>query len=295
MGSSADGKGLGHNRRREYDPIVDQPTSGGLLGYNNPEFWFLQKWGVPPDESSSDPRTSTILSQLYKVWPRLTADERRLYLQTAERIAEAEKAKGAWNPKASRKRSIRLTKSAVAAAKLVRELSSIFPPPWERDEGKIGELVFGLASFIAGVLPATFPWDRDSAVDTASDTLRTAKKKIARKTGGMRWELLRDLVWLASGKRDLNERTVRRYLDKRQHAKNPLDAFWRPHRESMENAFRLARQWRRTQLEEPSKRYRPAPLLEPSGLSFDSEPFEQAARKYLITPRSSNTSRKTPA
>ncbi len=228
MGSSAHGKG--HNRRREYDPTVDQSTSGGLLdAHQYPEFWFLQKWGVSPEESSSNPRTSTILSHLYKIWPRLTPDQRHLYLQTAERIAEAEMAKGAWNPKASRTRSIRLIKSAVASAKLVRELSSIFPPPWVGDEGKIGELVFGLASFIAGTLSATFPWDRDMAVDTASDALRSAKKKIARKTGGMRWELLRDLVWLASGKRDhLDERTVRRYLDKRPIAKNPLEAYWQP-------------------------------------------------------------------
>ncbi len=296
MGSSADGKG--HNRRREYDPTVDQSTSGGLLdAHQYPEFWFLQKWGVPPDESSRDPRTSAILSRLYKVWPRLTPDQRRLYLQTAERIAEAEKAKGAWNPKASRKRSIRLIKSAVASAKLVHiELEFNFSATLgRRREGKIGELVFGLASFIAGTLSATFPWDRDIAVDTASDALRSAKKKIARKTGGMRWELLRDLVWLASGKRDLDERTVRRYLDKRPIAKNPLEAYWQPHMELIGAGIRLARQWRAHQ-DEPGKPYRPKPLLEePGGYLLESKQFERAGLNYVRTACVSDTSQGNPA
>ena len=255
-----------------------------------PEFSFLEKWGCPIPELNSEPRGSEILRRMYKLWKRLTGDQRRMYLQTAERIAEAEKAKTDWNPKASRERFIRLAKSVVAAAKLVEELRVVYPPPWVGEEYKIGELVFGLASFILGTFSATFPWARDEAASTARDLLRTAKKRIGRRTGGMRWELLRDLVWLASGKRlELDERDVRRYLDEQRSAKNPAEAYLRPHRELIWNATRLAKQWR-AQPKEPEK---PKASLygQMGGPSLDTESFTSAALRYAASPIVSRTSR----
>jgi hypothetical protein len=250
-----------------------------------PEFSFLEKWGCPTPEILSDLRARDVLSRMYKLWPRLTPDQRRLYLLTAEHIAEAEKAKISWNPKASRKRFMRLAKSAGAAAKLVRELSSILPPPWVGEEAKVGELVFGLASFIAGSVAATFPWDRDEAVHTASALLRTVKKKVVRKTGGMRWDLVRDLVWLASGKTITpDERTVRRYLDNQGSAKNPVEAYVRSHWDLFGNAYGLAKQWR----PEPEivDKLGPAESMPELGTpNLDSESFRRVAVNYLTSPR----------
>jgi hypothetical protein len=261
----------------------------------NPEFEFLHNWGVPIRTWPDDVRTSDIIERLYKVWPRLSADNRRLYLQAAESIAEAEKAKGGWNPKAKRRQYACLAKTTVAAAKLVGELSRMFPPPWVGDETKLGELVFGLASFVSGSVAATFPWGRDEAVHTASALLRTAKKRVARKTGGMRWELVRDLVWLASSKRiTLDERTVRRYLKKQASAKNPVKAYLRPNWELFGYTYGLAQQWR-AQSEVVSQLGQPEALPELGTPRLDSEPFKRAALKFLTTASISNTSTENPA
>jgi hypothetical protein len=302
MVPDADEKGHSQRRhpknRRKHTANVGQLMLAGQMSTETvlrilraaPEFSFLERWGCPIPELVFEPRGSEILRRMYKLWRRLTADQRRMYLQTAERIAEAEKAKSTWNPKASRERSIYLAKSAVAAARLVRELSLIFPPPWLGDENKLGELVFGLASYIRGTLDATVPWERDEAVDAASGVLRTAKKRIARRTGGMRWELLRDLVWLASGKmRDLDERDVRRYLDKQRSAKNLAEGYLRPNWELMGSACLLAKQWR-AQPKEPDKP-KPSSLYgQLGGPSLDSESHTKAALRYLASPRASSVS-----
>jgi hypothetical protein len=259
--------------------------------HRSPEFAFLKKWGCPIQELVFEPRAAEVLSQMYKLWPRLTPNERRLYLETAESIAEAEKAKSIWNPKTTRERHIRVAKTAIAAAKLVREISSIFPPPWLGDEAEIGELVFELTSFISGTMDATFPWTRGAAIRTASGLLRTTKTRISRKTGGMKWELLRDLVWLASGKKlDLDERAVRRYLGKQPSQKDLAAAYWRPNWPIVRHAFVLARECR-TQPQEldkvESSRWA-VPLTAERRL--DTELFERAVHLFLISPCVSITS-----
>jgi hypothetical protein len=92
----------------------------------HPEFEYLEKWGV----EWRDPQFKEIAKRLYRVWPRLSAEDRELYLRTAESIVQAEKAKNAWNPKAQRDRYARLSKNAVAAAALANELGAMFPSPW---------------------------------------------------------------------------------------------------------------------------------------------------------------------
>lgn len=255
-----------------------------------PEFAFLRKWGCPIQELVFEPRASEVLSRMYKLWPRLTPGQRHLYLLTAESIAEAEKAKSEWNPKASRARYARLAKNAVAAANLVKEISAVYPPPWIGEKYKIGELVLGLASFISGTFSATFPWERDEAVATATGLLRTAKKRIARRTAGMRWELLRDLVWLASGKRvELDERDVRRYLDQQRSGRNPAEAYLRPHWGLLFQASRLGKQWR-AQPEAVDKLGEPQFVPELGEAELDSDSFRAAALRYLSSPPVSSTS-----
>jgi len=272
---------------------------------SNPELLFLRKWGCWREEVLEDPRTGKILEQLYKVWPRLSADQRRLYLQAAEGIAQAENAKNAWTPKTSRPRYVRLAKTAVAAARLVQEIGSIFTPPWEGEEAKVGELVNGLATFVLASVSATFLFSRDEAVEAASNLLRTAKKRIPRRIGGMRWELLRDLVWLASrGKRHLDESTVRRYPPKQS------DKWWNPVAAHLDfnlfsAAYDLAGQWHPEPEEQDKPRQSEAgdwtiPLDPPGwssgGSTFPSyRVFNRVARRFLTTSSVPDTSPENPA
>lgn len=162
MDSRADEKGLRRNQRRKN-------TNGRADGFLaraldalrlHPEFEHLSKWGV----EWIDPHFKDIAKRLYRIWPPLSAADRELYFRTAESIAEAEKAKNAWNPKAARDRYTRLSKSAVAAAKLANEIGAMFPSPWTDERAPIGDLIQGLASFVAGSLKATFSLDRDKAI-----------------------------------------------------------------------------------------------------------------------------------
>ena len=83
--------------------------------------------------------------------------------------------------------------------------------------------------------------------------------------GGMHWELIRDLAWLASQKKIRpDERTVRRYLDEGRDMKDPARICWERNWELIQNACRMA----------PT-----VPL----------KPFEQLVRPYL-NPIVSNTS-----
>ncbi len=300
MVSNAGDKGARHKDRRSrkitiYDLMSAQEESEAAIFEalrRNPEYLFLQEWGFRLGELADDPRTFDILTRLHRIWPRLSAGDRELYLRTADRIAEAEIAKITWNPKAGAKRYVKLAKSALSAARLVRELSLIFPPPWAEEEAVIGDLVFELASFISGTVAATLPWDRDRAVDSATDLLRTAKKRIVRKAGRMHWELIRDLVWLASRKKIApDERTVRRYLAEQKRAKTPANACWKGNWELIGNAFGLAKSWRAQHPKADDE----GPDWVALGPSLRSEPFELAARRYLSTPIFSDTSPRNPA
>jgi hypothetical protein len=317
MVSSADEKGLRHNRRHNSRnrkiTLADVVNTGSAeseaflsdLLRSNPEYAFLPRWGHSWRELWADPGTADVLKKLYEIWPRLTPDQRDLYLRTAESIAEAEKAKAAWNPKENRDRLTRLAKSAVAAAKLVIHLSLISPPPWEGENAEVGDLVLEVSTFVLGAVSATLPSDKDVAADHASNLLRKAKKTITKRTGGMRWELLRDLVLLASrGEQSLDERTVRRYLKEQPFWGSPVGTHldWDVIRE----AFDLAGQWRpRPQAPDKlSEELYPAMfpsiagLPEPKEGGFPSENFQafrRAARRYLVTLCLSDISQENPA
>jgi len=285
MGSSEEKKGLRPNPKRgskgevniselmRRDPKAERALlSGALKGTpEHPELSFLDKWGLKPRELLEDPRASDILSRLYKVWPRLSANDRLLYLQIVENIAKAEKAKNAWNPKPVRSRHIRLAKDAAVAAELVCEISAIFPPPWEGEREPIGDLMRGLGSFMLAALAVSFPMDKAAAAAAASKLLRNAKKRIEKKARGMHWELVRDLVWLASGQETtLDERTVRRYLEEQPFPKRPAYRVWQRNWDLVNTALRLARGGRPWVSSTPSKSV--------------EDPFFSAARTYLGVP-----------
>ena len=271
MDSSTDEKGLGHNRRdKNSKASADVFFARAIKSLKlHPEFEYLDKWGV----EWSDPQFKDIAKRLYGIWPRLSAEDRELYLRTAESIAEAEKAKSAWNPKAMRDQYTRLSKTAVAAARLANELGAMFPPPWTGERAPMGDLMQGLASFVAGSLHATFPKDRDTAVHTARFLLQTTRRSVSRKGRGMHWELIRDLAWLASQKKARpDERTVRRYLDEGRHVKTPAQARWEGNWDLIRNAFRLAPNGPREPFEKLVKRYLKTPIVSDTSA-------EQAARK----------------
>src|ERR1019366_4992130 len=82
----------------------------------------LQTWGVPPD----DPTADAICKRLAKLLPRLSMYDYLLLVLTVEQIAEAEKAKSEWNPKEFGDRHRRLRRAAIHAAKLAKEIRSLF-------------------------------------------------------------------------------------------------------------------------------------------------------------------------
>jgi hypothetical protein len=239
MGSGEHEKGLRHNpRHKNADSARDRWIAKLMSGARaHPEFSYFRKWGVKFDDP--DLRIQAILENLYRVWPRFAEENRELYLRTAESIAAAEKAKVGWNPKASRERYARVAKNAVAAAQLAAELAVMFPPPWTGERAPIGTLLEGLASFVGGAVPATRPWELTEATIKARVRVQITKKRLQAK--GVQWELLRDLAWLASGRTvQLDERSIRRYLDEPTHPKDPAARYWKRNWERLVNAVQLA-------------------------------------------------------
>jgi hypothetical protein len=155
----------------------------------------------------------------------------------------------------------------VKAAKLATEIADIFPPPWESEKKCIGDLITALFNFTAGSSASMMP--HSETFDNARLDLRETQKIIAKKTGRSYWELIRDLVWLASGKMylPLSDRTVRRYL---LWPKGSLGSFWRHN----------------------SRLLRKLALLVPRGVR-ETTPFESVARARLNATVSRSTSKKT--
>jgi hypothetical protein len=252
MVSSEGGKGLRHKPRHM---IMNKLT--GQLGLDeHPEWSIILKWGIFSDV---DPRVDAILARLGRVCLRLSADDSVAYLRAAEHIAAAEKAKAEWNPKATRARYSHLARSAREAAELLKELNVLFPPPWAGERAPLGALMEGLASLIAGAVGATHP-DLKRATIRASAGVQTAKKLLSRR-GGIRWELLRDLVWLASGRRAKpDERTVRRYLEDQRGPKNPAGKYWESNWKLLTSAAQLAPQTHADAFTDALKLYLQSPV-----------------------------------
>jgi hypothetical protein len=193
----------------------------------------LRIWGVRPD----DPLARAVKSQLARM--RLSVEDQLWLLETAERIAEAERAKAAWNPKAQIASYMTLCKVSTAAARLSREISELFPPPWTDERAHVGDLVAELAGFIEGIFTATMIVVNGVAGAVANMTVRAMKHQ--RSLGGrVHWELLGDLCWLASGRtnRRISERSVRRYLDDQRRPRSPVAAYWKRNFKLVREAIR---------------------------------------------------------
>jgi len=157
---------------------------------------------------------------------RLSPQDQFLLLATADSIAEAERVKATWTSKSKRTQCANLGRVAVAAARLSKEISEAFPPPWTDDLVQIGVLLAKLGAFIEGVFTATMQV-RELAVTSARAWVRIMKQN---RPANRRvyWELIQNLTWLASGKRGapISERTVRRYSQPSTSPRSPLRRYW---------------------------------------------------------------------
>ena len=201
----------------------------------------LGKWGLQVD----DLHANAVRERFVNLSVRLSETSLEGLLQTAESISRAEKAKATWNPKVNRKQNRRLSRTAVSAARLAQELAEIFPPPWEAERAPIGALISGLASFMKGALMATMHQSAESFLEVrnARKMLQATQRPLNKKTGMMHWQLIADLVWLASGKTraHLSERTVRRYVEEpRQRLLGRLERdYWNRHWSDLASVERL--------------------------------------------------------
>ena len=187
-------------------------TLGDLMRYRGEpadQLDVFHRWRL----GRNDPDARVTAQHLAKTWARWPTEKRELLLRVAEWIAKVEKAKAAWNPKTQREAYKRVARAAVAAARLAEELCAMFPPPWKGDRACIGVTVAELASFMKAGHRATSVPNRYVAALVTADLIDEHRGSL---TGRAHWELLRDLAWLASGKRLLvSERTIRRYLERR--------------------------------------------------------------------------------
>jgi hypothetical protein len=194
----------------------------------------LKKWGVRPD----DPGADAVRRRLARI--QLTVGDQFWLFETAESIAEAEKAKAAWNPKAKAAQYTNLCKIVTAAARLSKEISEVFPPPWTDERARMGLLVAELAAFIEGTLAATMVVNKNFSVSLASATVRTMKRRRSPESR-VYWELLQDLIGLASAKKAgrISERSVRRYVEDQRMSRSPARAYWRRNFKLIQEAVRL--------------------------------------------------------
>lgn len=194
----------------------------------------LKIWGVRFD----DPDAVAVTRRMARI--RLSVGDQLWLFETAERIAEAEKAKAAWNPKAKATQYLNFCKIVKAAARLTIEVSKVFPPPWTEERARMGRFVGEMAAFMEGVLAATMIVTQNSAVFLASATVTNMKQSRPPKSR-LYWELLQDLIWLASAKRAgrMSERSVRRYVEGQRRARSPARAYWRRNFKLIQEAIRL--------------------------------------------------------
>ena len=195
----------------------------------------LKSWGVPPDDLTVD----AVRRRMAKI--QLSIEDQFWLLETAERIAAAEKAKAAWNPKAKASQDLRLYKIVTAAARLIKEIGAVFPPPWTEERARLGAFVGEMAAFLEGTLAATMVVHKNAAVSLASATARTMKQHRPPR-GRVYWELLQDLIGLASAKTAgrISERSVRRYVEEQRMSGSAASAYWRTHFKLIQEAVRLA-------------------------------------------------------
>lgn len=189
----------------------------------------LEKWGL----HSADSNAENVRERFIKLSRGLPESSLEALLQAAEFINRVEKAKAAWNPKTNRLKYRRLSRLAISAAILTKEIAEIFPSPWAGQSAPIGALVGGLVELVHGTLMATTAAYRDRlvAAGSARKALRSVRELLVKKTGKTHWALVRDLVWLASGTKGVapSERTIRRYLVRPGEPLIPEKSYWNRH------------------------------------------------------------------
>ena len=213
---------MDHDPRKILQSLATMAARQRQLPATEPLGERLKKWGVQP----GDPDAASVRRRLAR--SQLSAEDQFWLFEAAERIAAAERAKAAWNPKAKAAHYLRLCKLVTAAARLNKDISTVFLPPWTDDRARIGLLVAELAAFIEGDLTATMIVNKSASVSLASATVRTMKQHRPPESR-LYWELLQDLIWLVSAKTAarISERSVRRYVDAEHVSWSPVRAYWR--------------------------------------------------------------------
>ena len=249
-------RGQKHPTRRERMTLGELARLGTGPKKTEQSLDMFVRWSIP----RTDLDAREVKVRLERTWHGWTAARKGLFLLAAESIVTAERAKFAWNPNSTQHRQ--LSKAAIAAAQLAQEIAIFFPPPWEGSRKPIGDLVTQLAAFITGTLRATISSDKRVSALVAREIIQGLKRETPRATGRIHWELIRDLAWLASGKRvACSERTIRRYLEEPRLSKSPRHTYWERYWNSIRSVSRLA------------------PDRQPGA-------FKDAAKDYLKTPSS---------
>ena len=306
MGSSADKGRLRHNPRHNESAstlsFLHQLASARPRPVKSQRSDLfreqLEAWGIPLDDAEG----MATKERLEKTRPVLSTKAQILLFLTAEEITEAEKAKNAYNLKANRDRYTALCKNAIAAARLVKNIREMFPPPWIGVHSRIGTLLAGLAPFIEGTFSATMHIGKDLSRMKAHAMIQTAKRHGAKEKSRMHYELIADLIWLASGKNfRISERSVRRYLTESSRSE-PMWPYWKRNWNLLQYALRFSPSpkvsgklliprgpsTRASKAgERPPKPPRPVPRAASKGQRKAIEAFTEVARLYLEAPLSS--------
>jgi len=194
---------------------------------------FLQEWGIDNDDAVA----GHIRTWINGISPRLSPAHKERLFETAASIAEAEQAKYKCDPAETAHEHLRLCKLSLTSAELIQQIAAVYPGPWTGERAPIGELVNSLASFIEGNLQATTQ-DLKREAFSASMMIRITRKKI----GKAYWALLRELAWLAGGRKALPAiSTIRRYAERpRISIKTPWGRFWSKHFKTIKEALLVA-------------------------------------------------------
>lgn len=180
-------------------------------------------WGVAKGDLDAKP----VLHRLDLTWQRWTAHQRVLLWEAVNAIVSAEQAKVDWQPKSLKPAYQKAAQIARDAARLAHDLRETLA----REPNVIPALqalVSALEELARSGLWATANLQHDMAIMRAGAAVITLRRLTPRNSGRVSWELLRELVWLASRKRHLvDEKTIRRYLSSKAASPTPVVEFWR--------------------------------------------------------------------
>src|SRR5688572_2644191 len=102
-----------------------------------------ERWAV----SATDPNVRNICDRLETACTGVPAGFINVLLQVAERVAQAEAAKDAWDPKLKKKQLLGMARDVVYATQLLNDLKRKYPLDWATQE-----FAASLAGFIRGAI-----------------------------------------------------------------------------------------------------------------------------------------------